>query len=73
VKWHEGSRERTLDLTQYVTDPKQGNIDQDGGMGMVDGGFGALPGMMGIDDNSTATPGTTPAPAPTTGTMGVGR
>lgn len=59
VRWHEGSRERTLDLTQYVTDPKQGNIDQDGGVGMLDGGFGALPGMLGIDDNS----GATPAPA----------
>ena len=52
VKWHEGSRERTLDLTQYVTDPKQGNIDQDGGVGMLDGGFGALPGMMGMDPSS---------------------
>ena len=68
VKWHEGSRERSLDLTQYVTDPKQGNIDQDGGMGMIDGGFGALPGMMGIDDNSSAT---TPAPAATSTSGGL--
>ena len=69
VKWHEGSRERTLDLTQYVTDPKQGNIDQDGGMGMVDGGFGALPGMMGIDDNSGSL--TTPTPAATSTSGGL--
>jgi len=71
VKWREGSRERTLDLTQYVTDPKQGNIDADGGMGMIDGGFGALPGMMGIDPNGTGMPGmpgTTPAPGTTGGT-----
>ncbi len=65
VKWREGSRERTLDLTQYVTDPKQGNIDADGGMGMIDGGFGALPGMMGMDPNGTGMPGTTPTPTPT--------
>ena len=58
VKWHEGSRERNLDLTQYVTDPKQGNIDQDGGVGMLDGGFGALPGMLGMDPSSgTGLPG----------------
>jgi len=72
VKWHEGSRERTLDLTQYVTDPKQGNIDQDGGVGMLDGGFGALPGMMGgalgLDPNSMGT-GTT---GTGTGTTSIG-
>jgi general secretion pathway protein I len=68
VRWHEGSRERTLDLTQYVTDPQQGMIDQDGGMGMVDGGFGALPGMFGMDPSS---PGSSPTPgAPGGGLMG---
>jgi len=68
VKWKEGSRERTLDLTQYVTDPQQGQIDQDGGVGNLDGGFGALGNMlggaMGIPGTDTAAP-TTPV-APTT-------
>jgi general secretion pathway protein I len=68
VKWHEGSRERTLDLTQYVTDPKQGNIDQDGGVGMLDGGFGALPGMMGMDPSSGSGLGTGTGTGPGTGT-----
>jgi general secretion pathway protein I len=66
VKWKEGSRERNLDLTQYVTDPQQGQIDQDGGVGMLDGGFGALGNMlggaMGIPGTDTAAPTTPVAP-----------
>jgi general secretion pathway protein I len=35
VHWHEGSKERTLDLTQYLTSPQQGLPDA----GMDDGGL----------------------------------
>lgn len=60
VKWQEGIRERTLVVTQYITNPQQGMLDQDGGL------IGAAAGMMGtlggsVDPN-TGQP--TPAPAP---------
>ncbi|HTQ07105.1 MAG TPA: prepilin-type N-terminal cleavage/methylation domain-containing protein [Polyangiaceae bacterium] len=41
VHWHEGSKERTLDITQYITSPQQALPD--GGLG--DGGM--MPGMGG--------------------------
>ncbi len=60
VRWHEGTRERTLAIIQYVTDPQQGQIDADGGM--TEGGFDALGGMLGIDPAGGSP---TPAPTPT--------
>jgi hypothetical protein len=50
VAWKEGVRERTLVVTQFVTDPRQGELDAelgDGGLenllgprtGTSDGGF----------------------------------
>lgn len=46
VRWMEGSKERTLDLTQYITSPQQGLPDG----GMMDGGLladGGLPPGLG--------------------------
>jgi len=60
VRWHEGSRERTLDVTQYLTNPQQGELDADGGLMQL------IPGMT--DPNAAAT-GAAPAPgAPTPAT-----
>lgn len=45
VQWKEGSKQRDFSVTQYVTDPQQGEIDGD-----ADGGVGAgggIPGMPG--------------------------
>lgn len=53
VRWHEGSKERTLDLTQYLTNPQQGLPDA----GMLgDGGLAGIPGMPGMP--GTGLPGT---------------
>jgi general secretion pathway protein I len=60
VHWHEGSKERTLRVTQYITNPQQGLPD--GGL-MGDGGM--LPGMPGM-------PGVPGMPGGTFGGLGAG-
>lgn len=54
VRWHEGVKERTLRITQYITNPQQGLPDA--GM-MGDGGM--MPGMPGATFGGTGTPGAT--------------
>jgi general secretion pathway protein I len=55
VAWKEGKNDRSLDVVQYVTDPRQGEIDAtlDPGAGLLGGG---LPGT----GTGTATPGGSP-------------
>lgn len=38
VAWKEGIKERTLVVTQFVTDPRQGELDPDAAEGLMDGG-----------------------------------
>ena len=56
VRWNEGSKERTLDITQYITNPQQGLPD--GGL-MGDGGMmmGGMPGQPGAPFGGTGAPG----------------
>ena len=63
VRWNEGSRARTLDVTQYLTNPQQGELDADGGVaGLLQSA------AAGADANNAANPGAaaTGTPAPTT-------
>jgi general secretion pathway protein I len=57
VHWHEGSKERTLQITQYITSPQQGLPDG----GLMDGGMdgGMLPGMPGATFGGMGVPGAT--------------
>jgi general secretion pathway protein I len=47
VSWKEGVRERTLVVTQFVTDPRQGELDPNAAAGLEDGGLGGLLGRDG--------------------------
>jgi hypothetical protein len=40
VAWKQGKNDRTFSVVQYVTDPRQGEIDPELGAGL-DGGVGA--------------------------------
>ena len=44
VTWKEGVKDRTLVVTQFVTDPRQGELDPEAAEGLADGGVG-LPGL----------------------------
>ena len=44
VAWKEGVRERTLVVTQFVTDPRQGELEPDAAAGLMDGGLPLPPG-----------------------------
>jgi hypothetical protein len=39
VAWKEGLRERTLVVTQFVSDPRQGELEPDAAEGLMDGGL----------------------------------
>ncbi len=52
VEWHEGSRERTLDVTQYLTNPQLPTEEE------LDGGVGALGGLGASPTTGGATTGT---------------
>lgn len=43
VTWQEGTRERSLVVTQFVTDPRQGELDPEAAEGLGDGGLPAFP------------------------------
>jgi len=45
VSWKEGVKERSLVVTQFVTDPRQGELDPNAAAGLEDGGL--LGGMLG--------------------------
>jgi general secretion pathway protein I len=45
VAWNEGIRERTLVVTQFVTDPRQGELDPGAAEGLADGGIPGFPGL----------------------------
>jgi hypothetical protein len=48
VHWKEGVRDRSLVVTQFVTDPRQGELDPDAAEGLADGGvLGGLGGLLG--------------------------
>lgn len=60
VSWKEGVRERTLVVTQFVTDPRQGELDPDAAAGLEDGGIPGLPmlgGGMGLGTGAGARDG----------------
>ena len=73
VHWHEGIKERTLDVTQYLTNPQQGQFDADGGvMGLANS---LMQGAMGAGtDPATGAPATggTPLGGSTTGSTPLG-
>jgi len=50
VSWKEGVRERTLVVTQFVTDPRQGELDPNAAAGLEDGGLGGLGDLLGGRD-----------------------
>jgi general secretion pathway protein I len=58
VRWNEGSRARTLDVTQYLTNPQQGQLDPDGGVA------GLLQSAAAGGDPNAGT-GTSPTPTAT--------
>jgi general secretion pathway protein I len=47
VSWREGKSERTLDVVQYLTDPRQGEIDPNAPTSAPDGGA-LFPGLTGL-------------------------
>lgn len=49
VLWKEGSREKELSVTQFVTDPQQGGLETDGEVPDVAGLGSLLPGMGGTE------------------------
>jgi general secretion pathway protein I len=60
VRWNEGSRPRTLDVTQYITNPQQGELDADGGVA------GLLQSATGTDTGAGTGTGAGTAPTATT-------
>lgn len=54
VEWKEGRKQREFAVTQYVTDPQQGELDSDPG---VTGAGSATPGIPGIPGTQTGLPG----------------
>lgn len=60
VRWREGVRPRTLDVTQYVTDPQQAALESELARGALDSvsgftGGGTLPGTGGTSGSGTGT------------------
>jgi general secretion pathway protein I len=47
VAWKEGIKERTLVVTQFVTDPRQGELDPAAADGLADAGITGFPGLGG--------------------------
>jgi len=45
VTWTEGIKERTLVVTQFVSDPRQGELDPDAAAGLEDAGIPGFPGF----------------------------
>ena len=39
VSWKDGVREQNLVVTQFVTDPRQGDLDPEAADGLADGGI----------------------------------
>jgi hypothetical protein len=48
VSWKEGKNERDLSVVQYLTDPRQGDIDPNAPTGDADGGVPGIPGIPGL-------------------------
>ena len=59
VAWQQGAKERTLEVTEFVTNPQQGGIDPNAAAGL-DAAMGALGGLLGTGTGTSgaATPST---------------
>jgi general secretion pathway protein I len=57
VGWKEGVRERTLVVTQFVTDPRQGELDPNAAAGLEDGGLVGALGGLGLGPGASGTDG----------------
>ena len=53
VSWKEGIKERSLVVTQFVTDPRQGELDPNAAAGLEDGGV--LGGLLGGGSGTNTT------------------
>jgi general secretion pathway protein I len=54
VAWNEGIKERTLVVTQFVTDPRQGELDPEAAAGLEDAGIPGFPGPSSTGPGSGA-------------------
>jgi general secretion pathway protein I len=56
VEWKEGRKQREFAVTQYVTDPQQGQLDGDAGVADTSSGTSGLSGILGVQTNMGAGP-----------------